>query len=134
MTSEITAVVLDQFAAVNERDFGRAMDGYAEDVELFVDSDAFLEPGWFRGRDAVGQWFANWFATFDRGYHFDVEETWDLDDGVLLVATHHGRGRASGVEVRGRTSYVYRVRAGKVARVELYGDHARALAAAGLPR
>ena len=134
MTSDSAEVVLDQFAAVNERDFARAMTRYAEDVELLVDSDSFLEPGLFRGREAVGQWFANWFATFEPGYHFDIEETHDLEEGVLLVASHHGRGRASGVEVRGRTSYVYTVRDGKVARVELYGDPARAREAAGLPR
>jgi ketosteroid isomerase-like protein len=134
MTSESAAVVLDQFAAVNERDFRRAMSLYAEDVELLVDTDAFLESGVFRGREAVGQWFANWFSTFEPGYHFDIEETHDLDAGVLLVASHHGRGRASGVAVEGRTSYVYTVREGKVARVELYADHARARAAAGLTR
>lgn len=132
MTKESAQVVLDQFAAVNERDFARAMTLYDEEVELLVDTEAFLESGLFRGREAVGQWFANWFSTFEPGYHFDIEETHDLPDGVLLVASHHGRGRASGVEVQGRTSYVYTVRDGRVARVELYADHARALTAAGL--
>jgi ketosteroid isomerase-like protein len=124
-------VVLDQFAAVNERDFGRAMSYYAEDVELFVHPDAFLESGTIRGREQVGEWFGNWFRTFEHGYRFDIEEARDLGDAVLLVASHHGYGRASGAEVHGQTGYLYRVRDGKVVRAELYPGGAEALEASG---
>jgi ketosteroid isomerase-like protein len=130
MSQEKVQVVLDQFAATNERDFPRAMSFYAEDVELHVDPDAFLEQGIFEGREAVGHWFANWFTTFERGYHFDIEEARDLGDVVFLRATHHGRGRNSGVEVSGQTGYLYTVRDGKIVRVELFGSGAAALNAA----
>ena len=133
MSQENVELVRDQFAATNERDFPRAMSYYAEDVELFVDPEAFVEDGTFTGREAVGQWFANWFTTFEPGYHFDIEETQDLGDAVLLTATHHGRGRSSGLEVRGRTGYLYRLRGGKIVRVELYRSRGEALEAAGLP-
>jgi ketosteroid isomerase-like protein len=132
MSQENVEVVLDQFAATNERDFPRAMSHYAEEVELVVDPDAFLEAGTFKGRDAVGQWFGNWFATFESGYHFDVEEARDMGDVVFLLASHHGRGRTSGAEVHGQTSYLYRLRGGKIVRVELYSSGAEALEAAGL--
>jgi ketosteroid isomerase-like protein len=132
MSEENVDVVRDQFAATNERDFQRAMSHYAEDVELVVHRDAFLESGSFEGRDAVGRWFGNWFATFEPGYHFEIEETRDLGDRVLLLATHRGRGRTSGVEVHGQTAYLYGVRDGKIVRVELYSSRARALEAAGL--
>ena len=120
MSQENVDVVLAQFAAVNERDFGRAMAGYAEDVELFVHREAFLESGTFNGRDAVGRWFGDWFGTFEPGYHFDIEETRDLGNVVFLIASHRGRGRGSGVDVEGTTGYVYEVRDGKVAYVALY--------------
>lgn len=58
MSQDNVKVVRDQFAAVNERDFPRAMSHYAEDVVLVVDRSAFLESVTFKGRDAVGQWFA----------------------------------------------------------------------------
>jgi len=132
MSQENVEVVRDQFAATNERDFPRAMSYYAEDVELVVDPAAFLERGTFKGRDAVGQWFANWFTTFEPGYHFDIEEARDLGDVVFLIASHHGRGRTSGVEVHGQTGYLYRLRGGKIVRVELYPGRAEALEAAGL--
>jgi ketosteroid isomerase-like protein len=125
-------VVRDQFKAVNEGDFPRAMDHYADDVVLVVDAHAFLESGTWTGREAVGRWFGNWFRTFEPGYHFDIEEMRDLGETVLLVASHHGYGRSSGARVEGRTGYVYTLRDGKVARAELYPGRAEALAAAGL--
>lgn len=132
MSVENVRVVRDQFAATNRRDFPRAMSHYAADVELIVEPDAFLDSGTFKGRDAVGQWFADWFTTFQPGYHFDIDEARDLGDVVLLVATHHGRGRTSGVEVRGQTGYLYKLRDGKIVRVELYRSRDGALEAAGL--
>jgi ketosteroid isomerase-like protein len=133
MSQHDVDIVLEQFAATNERDWARAMSFYAEDVELEVHADAFLERGSFSGREAVGRWFGDWFATFEPGYSFDVTEARDLGGVVLLVANHSGRGRSSGVEVHGETAYLYTVRAGKIARAELYRDRAAALEAAGLP-
>ncbi|HMC07532.1 MAG TPA: hypothetical protein VKG89_09085, partial [Solirubrobacterales bacterium] len=74
----------------------------------------------------------SWFTTFEPGYHFEIEEARDLGDKVLLVASHRGRGRASGAEVRGRTGYLYTLRGGKIVRGELYPSRAAALEAAGL--
>jgi ketosteroid isomerase-like protein len=134
MSEQDVQVVLDQFAATNERDFPRAMSHYADDVVLLVHPDAFLENGTFEGREAVGQWFANWFTTFEPGYHFDIKETRDLGGLVFLSAAHRGRGRSSGIEVSGETGYLYTVRGGKIVRAELYPSPAAALAAAGVSR
>ena len=130
MSRQNVEIVREQFAATNERDFARAMTYYAEGVELVVHPDAFLDNGRFEGREAVGEWFADWFRTFEPGYRFDVEEALDLGHLVLLVASHRGRGRTSGVEVRCRTGYLYGVSAGKIVSVELYPSRAEALAAA----
>ncbi len=130
MSRDNVEIVREQFAATNERDFARAMSYYAEDVELVVHPDAFLDNGRFEGREAVGEWFADWFRTFEPGYSFDVEEALDLGHLVLLVASHRGRGRTSGAEVRGRTGYLYGVSGGKIVSVELYPSRAEALAAA----
>ena len=133
MSKEDVEVVRDQFAATNERDFTRAMSHYADDVELIVPPEAFLEAGTFKGREAVGEWFGNWFRTFQPGYHFDLEEARDLGHAVLVVASHHGHGRTSGAEVHGKTAYVYRLSGGKIVRVELQPSRDEALEAAGLP-
>ena len=130
MSQEHVDVVLDQFAATNARDFPRAMELYAEDVELVVDHEAFLQGGTFTGREAVGAWFADWLTTFEPGYRFEIVEVRDLGDVVFLDAVHSGRGRTSGIEVTGRTGYLYTVRDGRIARAELYTTPADALAAA----
>jgi ketosteroid isomerase-like protein len=132
MSEENVEVVRDLFAATNDRDFSRAMSHYTEDVELVADADSFLDRGIFKGRHAVGQWFGNWLAAFEPGYHFDIEETRDLGDVVFLYATCYGRGRTSGVEVHSQTGFLYSLRGGKIARVELYPSRAEALNAAGL--
>ena len=132
MSQENVQVVLDQFAATNDRDWERAMEYYADDVVLVVHPDAFLEQGRYEGRVAVGEWFGNWFRTFEPGYHFEIDEARDLGDVVLLIASHRGRGRTSGIEVSGQTGYLYTVREGKVVRAELYRGRAEAMAAAGL--
>jgi ketosteroid isomerase-like protein len=127
-------VVRDQFEAVNERDFPRAMGHYADDVVLVVPPmEGVPEPGTYQGKEAVGEWFGNWFRHFDRDYHFEIDEARTIGDAVFLHAWHGGHGRASGAEVRGELAYLYAVRDGKVARVEIYPNRAAALEAAGAP-
>ena len=127
-------IVRDQFAATNDRDFRRAMAMYAEDVVLVVGhGEGLANPGTYEGRDAVGAWFGDWFQTFEPGYRFEIGDARDLGDLVFVLASHSGRGRASGAEVHGETAYLYRLRDGKIAHVELFSDRAAALEAAGLP-
>jgi ketosteroid isomerase-like protein len=125
-------VVRDQFAAVNERDFGRAMDLYADDVVLVVpQAENVPGPGTYEGKEAVGRWFGDWFQAFGRDYRFEIDEAREVGGSVFIHAWHGGHGRASGAEVHGENSYLYRVRDGKVARVEFYATRAEALEAAG---
>jgi uncharacterized protein len=124
-------IVRDHFEATNEGDFPRAMTHYADDVELVVHG-GFLETGTFKGSEEVGRWFGDWFRSFQRGYHFELEETTDLGHAVFVMASHGGRGRASGAEVQGTAAYIYRLREGKIARVEMYPTRAEALEAAEL--
>jgi ketosteroid isomerase-like protein len=126
-------VVRDQFAATNERDFERAMELYADDVTLVVSAES-ITPGVYEGKAAVGEWFGDWFRTFDRDYQFEITEARELADGlVLLHAKHGGSGRLSGVEVHDENGYLYRVRDGKISRVGFFANRDEALDAASLP-
>jgi ketosteroid isomerase-like protein len=127
-------VVLDQFAAVNERDFARAMDRYADDVRLFASEGSGLKAGVFEGKEAVGEWFGDWFRIFAPDYRFEIQEARELENGVIFIfATHGGSGRLSGAEVRGETGYLYRVRDGKVTQVGFFASREEALEAAFCP-
>ena len=132
MSQENVELVRSIFVPWERGDFARALDYYADDVELVVPDDALLESGTFKGRDAVGRWFGNWFRALQPSYHFDLEEARDLGDVVLVVAKHCGRGRTSGAEVRARMAYLYAVRDGKIARIDLYPGSSEALEAVAL--
>ena len=134
MSEQDIEVVLDQFAATNERDFQRAMDGYADDVVLHASPESGPKAGTYEGREAVGEWFGDWLRTFEPGYHFEIQEARELRPGLLfLTSVHHGRGRLSGVDVGGGNAYLYRVRDGKVSHVGFFADRDEALEAAELP-
>jgi ketosteroid isomerase-like protein len=124
-------VLRDHYAATNERDFRRAMAHYADDVVLVIPTG--ITAGTFEGREAVGAWFGDWFATFGRDARFDVEEIVELNAGsILLVAKHCASGRTSGIEVEELVIWIYRLRHGKITRLEKYGSRAEANQAAGL--
>jgi ketosteroid isomerase-like protein len=128
-------VIRDQYEAVNSRDFARAMDLYAEDVVLHVPRvEGIQNPGTYRGKDAVGEWFGDWFRTFARDYHFEIQEARELEGGLIfLFATHGGSGRLSGAKVHTENSYLYRVRDGRVVEVGFFATREDALQAASLP-
>lgn len=126
-------VVADHYVATNERDFERAMSHYADDVVLVVE-EGFLSTGSFEGKEAVGEWFGDWFRAFAADYRFETEQIRELEPGlVFLVARYGGTGRASGAEVSDRRAYLYRVRDGKITRVQLFVEPESAIDAASLP-
>jgi ketosteroid isomerase-like protein len=131
MSEADVEVVRDQFEAVNERDFERAMDSYADDVVLVVHSSFGLETGTFEGKEAVGKWFGQWFQIWAPDYRFEIDEASEIGDAIFIHAKHGGTGRGSGAKVRDETSYLYWVRSGDVVRVELFGKRDEALEAAG---
>ncbi|HTA34547.1 MAG TPA: nuclear transport factor 2 family protein [Solirubrobacteraceae bacterium] len=125
-------IVRGLFEAASRRDFGTALDAFDQNVVMVVVPDAFpTAAGTYLGREEVGKWFAEWFRSFADDYRFEVEELRSVAERVFVVARHHGRGRASGVEVRGLFAYVYTVRLAKIVRVEIFRDRDEALDALG---
>jgi ketosteroid isomerase-like protein len=104
-------------------------------VVLIVNDDLGPFSTSLTGKPAVGEWFGDWFRQFAKDYRFDIEEALDAGDDVVVVARHHGSGRRSGAAVERRAAYVFSVREGRIAQIELWlHEHARdaALEAAGL--
>lgn len=123
-------VVQRYFESTNRGDFAAAMTAYADDVVLVIDGDAIpTAAGTFTGRQAVGDWFADWFRSFARGYQFRVEEARSFGERVLVVARHDARGRASGAAMEWTLAYAFTIRDGKIARLELYRDRVAAIKA-----
>jgi ketosteroid isomerase-like protein len=127
-------LVREQFAATNARDFRRAMEIYADDVVLVVSESWGLGSGIYEGKDAVGEWFGDWFRQFADDYHFKITEARDLGGGgVFLVAEHGGAGRTSGAPIGSESGYLYRVTDGRIDRAKLFPTPAEAREAASLP-
>jgi ketosteroid isomerase-like protein len=131
MSEENVEVIRDAIAAMNEGDFGRSMGHLADDVVL--EAPAGIRGGTFRGREAVGEWFGDWLRIFDWNVESDIREIAEIgDDGVLVVADTRGRGRGSGVEAAETFAWLYRLRDGKITRMDGYLSREEALEAAGL--
>ena len=62
----------------------------------------------------------------------EPEEFFDAGDDVVVFLHEYRRGRGSGVELEDDTAVVFKVRAGRVVRMQGYMDRAAARRAAGL--
>jgi uncharacterized protein len=125
--AENVEIVREQFAATNRKDFARPMADWADDVELTaVDG---MNAGTCAGREAVGEFFGDWFRAFGAGVHFDVQEIVGARDVVAVKVHHRARGRHSGAEVEGDFFYEYRLREGKIFRIKFHRSWQDALEA-----
>jgi ketosteroid isomerase-like protein len=132
MSQDNLEIVREHFENTNARRFDAAMGGYDPDVELVVSEDVAVDPGVYRGADAVGEWFGSWFRTFAPNYRLDVVELIPVDDAVVAAVDHRGIGRRSGVEVTTRYYNAYWIKHDKIVRLELFRQRSEALAAVGL--
>ena len=135
MSESSLDVIREQYAATNRRDFSHVMDLYSDDVVLRVPRlEGLQNPGTYEGKEAVGEWFGEWFRSFAHDYRFEIDEIRALTGGLIFrSAPHGGSGRLSGAEVHSRNAYLYRVRDGKIAEVGFFGSPDEAIDAASLP-
>jgi uncharacterized protein len=57
----------------------------------------------------------------------EADEFLEFGDHVVVLATYHGRGRGSGVEISQEGAHVFELRDGKVVRLEIFATRAKAL-------
>jgi uncharacterized protein len=98
--------------------------------------DPQMEWGWsdeFPGLDGVFEdhrdpnprllsWLGEW-----EHWRVEADDYLELGDHVVVLASYHGRGKGSGVEVDQRGAHVFELRAGKVVRLEIFADRDRAI-------
>jgi ketosteroid isomerase-like protein len=130
MSQQNVEIVREQFEATNRRDFARPMADWADDVEVVSPEGA--NAGTYSGREAVGDFFGDWFRTFGGGVHFDVRNVADSGNAVAVAVHHRARGRQSGLEVANDIFYEYRLRDAKIVRIRFHRSWRAALEAIGL--
>jgi ketosteroid isomerase-like protein len=64
----------------------------------------------------------------------DIEESFEVDDRVLVYVHWWARGAASGAEAELRPAQIFTIADGKIVRQEVYMDRAEARRAVGLDR
>ena len=132
MSQQNAEIVRQHFADTNARRFDVALLAYDPNVELVVSEDVAVDPGVYRGVNALGKWFGSWFSTFTSDYRMDLVELIPVDDAVVAAVDHHGAGRRSGVDVTTRYYNAYWLRQGKIVRLAVFRDRPEALQAVGL--
>jgi ketosteroid isomerase-like protein len=129
MSSENVEAVRRCVDAVNRGD--------VEAVLRLVSDDFVLIPiraateGEYRGHAGVRAFISDNAETFDV-FEADYAELRDLGDRVLALGTIHVRGKGSGVELDFPTGGIVQFDGGKMISWRDFGDHGRALEAAGL--
>ena len=68
-------------------------------------------------------WLSGW-----EFWRAEAEDFLEIDDYVVVLATYHGRGKGSGVEIRQEGAHVFKLRDGKVVRLEIFASREKAIA------
>ena len=67
-------------------------------------------------------WLSGW-----EDWRAEADEYVERGDYVIVLATYHGRGKGSGVEIHQEGAHVFKLRDGKVVRLEIFASRARAI-------
>ena len=114
--------------AFYEGDIDSAFEHVADDVVLYRDVPDASE---FHGMEGFLSATAEWAEGFE-DYRITPQEYVDAGDSVLARVRQSARGKDSGVPIDEDWWFVYTVSDGKIDRMEIYADRAKAYAAAGL--
>jgi ketosteroid isomerase-like protein len=90
------------------------------------------EPGSWTGMAGMGAYWRDFLGTW-QSFRSEPEDYRELDDErVLVLVRNSGRGKRSGTDFVSKNVTLFHIRNGKVIRLSLYFDRARALADLGL--
>jgi ketosteroid isomerase-like protein len=131
--SENLDLVRSIFADWEHGDYRRAGEWAHPEIE-YVNADG-PAPGTWTGPEGMAAGFRDWVNAW-HGYYTEAEEFRELDGERVLVLNHSGgRGRASGVDLKGMQANgatLFHVRDGEVVRLVAYWSRDRALADLGI--
>ena len=132
ISDDSVEVVRKAWEAWERGDMQAVFDFYDPAVEWDMSESDVPDMGVFRGHDGVRRFFREWMAPFHH-YYAHAEDFALGSDGVLVRMRQGGRGKESGADVEMPPLWqLYRLRAGRAVRVEIYRDERRAREAAGL--
>jgi ketosteroid isomerase-like protein len=136
MSEESVEVVRRVYEALASRDVATILALYDPEVEFRFSGGTIADhiggPSVYRGHAGLRAFDSELreaFTNFETNY----EELIDAGERVVSVSRYRGQGRGSGVEVTGPVQFgVWKIREGRITRVDWFHIRAEALAAAGL--
>ena len=130
MSQANVEIVRRGFTATIEEDWDTALGTLDPDAEIhdFDVPDAGVE----HGHDGYFAWLEGWSASWETWRVEDVEIRAAGGDQVVALFRMIAKGRSSGIEVDRLDAITYRIRDGKIVRMEYYNDQEQALEAVGL--
>jgi ketosteroid isomerase-like protein len=123
-------LVREIIEALNRGDVDGMLERMHPDFEWRPLESSPVGGGVYRGHDQVRRYVEDWLGTFD-DLRIDLEAPAEVADRVIVMVHGHGRGRASGLELRNRFCQVWTVRDGAAAAMEEYATRELALAELG---
>ena len=129
MSREDVDIVRATFTAICRRDYRGAAARLRDDA-VWHNTAEFPGPNVCVGPQAIADFWEALTDSFEG--ETSVEALTEGDEGVLVDAHTVGRGRSGRVPLDLRWSLVFRVCSGKVGRVDVFGERAKAIRAAGL--
>ena len=130
MSQENVEVVRRSICAFNRRDFEAIRALYHPEAELDWSASGGLEARSYQGREEVMGFYLNLVETFER-VNVEADRFIESGDSVVVPNSAQVRGR-DGIETAARSTLVFEVRSGRVARICLYQETREALEAVGL--
>ena len=126
MSEENVELVRRRFAAALGGDWETALEDLDPDVEIH-DYDIPDAGGVFRGHDGYREWVKHWTEGWETTRMEDPEFRVVGDDCVVALFRMVAVGAHSGLELERDDAVVYRLRAGRIVRVEYFNDQQQAL-------
>jgi ketosteroid isomerase-like protein len=100
---------------------------YAEDMEWGWSEEFPGLAGVYRDSRDPNPRLQAWLCEWEE-WRAVPEEFLEIGDWVVVLARYRGRGRGSGVEIVQEGAHVFKLRDGKVVRMEIFASRERALA------
>jgi ketosteroid isomerase-like protein len=131
VSKENVEIVRKIFDGWSQGDFSVGKDLVTPDFEWDQHADA-VEPGPRHG-SGIATTLSRIFEVWE-GFRVVPERYVDGGDRILVLARNQGRNRQTGLEVEQPFGYLWTLDSGKLARVQVFTSHERALEASGLEK
>lgn len=128
MASENVELVRRWNDAFNRRDLDALLEATSSDFEFLPYLGALIERTAYHGHDGVRRYFRDADAAWQT-IEARLDEVRDLGDRTLALGELHGKGRASGLDVRLSLAWVGEIHDGRLTGLYSYETEAEALAA-----